>query len=128
MKNLRLIFVLFLIVNCTAEFAEDNNLAEATIVQPEEQTCIDDQPQVKLTNNGTDSFNFIIYGDDYAVLYDQTLLVSEDSGFIDLPNYNVIVVATNDIVYGQKIPLTLVDCDILELEVDATNVLVISGD
>jgi hypothetical protein len=128
MKNIRLIFVLLLIVNCTADLTEVEEAVEATVAQPEVQSCIDDLPKVRLTNNGTDSFDFIVYGHDYSVLHTQNVSVSADSGLIELSNNNVLVVATNSVVYGQKIPLSLSACDVIELEIDPTNTLIISND
>jgi hypothetical protein len=128
MKNLRLILVLLLMVNCTADLTEVEEAPETNTAQADAQSCVDDLPQIRLTNNGTDSFDFIVYGDDYSVLHTQNISVSANSGFIELSNNNVLVVVSNNVVYGQKIPLSLVACDVIELEIDASNILIISND
>ena len=128
MKNVRLILVLLLIVNCTADLTEVEEAPETNLAQADVQSCIDDLPKVRLTNNGTDSFDFIVYGDDYSVLHTQNISVTADSGFIELSNNNVLVVVSNNVVYGQKLPLSLVVCDIIELEIDPSNTLIISND
>jgi hypothetical protein len=114
-------------VSCTAEFAEENDALNAAILQPEVENCVDDHPQVRITNNGTDNFDFTVIGDDYAVFYEANVGITGDTGFIELTNNNVIIIASNDIVYGQKIPLSLVNCDIVDLEIDENNVLIISS-
>jgi hypothetical protein len=111
MKNVRLIFVLLLIVNCTADLSEIDETSETSSTLPQAQLCIDDLPRVMLTNNGTHSFDFIVYADDYSVLHTQNLSTTTDSGWVELSSNNVIIVVTNNTVYGQKIQLNLVPCD-----------------
>jgi len=124
MKNVKYIFVLLLIVNCTADLPEVEETLDVTISAPEQQqTCIDDLPKVRLTNNGTRSFDFIIYAEDYTELHTQNVSSATDSGWIELSDNEVIVVVTNNIDYGQKIPLSLVVCDNKELSIDANNIL-----
>ena len=131
MKNVRLIFVLLLIVNCTPDtpdVQETSETSEISISQPELQNCIDDLPKIRLTNNGTRNFEFIVYGQDYTQLHSQIISTATDSGWIDMSDDEVIVVVTNNIDYGQKIPLSLVACDAKELEIDINNILIISGE
>ncbi len=130
MKNVRLIFVLLLIVNCTTDLSEVDETLETISSQQqlEVQNCIDDLPKVKLTNNGTHSFDFIVYGQDYSELHTQNVSTTANSGWVELSNTDVIVVATNNVVYGQKIQLSLVACDTIELEIDTNNILIVSGD
>lgn len=127
MKNVRLIFVLLLIVNCTADLSEIDETSETSSTLPQAQLCIDDLPRVMLTNNGTHSFDFIVYADDYSVLHTQNLSTTTDSGWVELSSNNVIIVVTNNTVYGQKIQLNLVPCDNKELEIDTNNVLSVTG-
>ena len=127
MKNVRLIFVLLLIVNCTADLSEIDEALETSSTLPPAQLCIDDLPRVMLTNNGTHSFDFIVYADDYSVLHTQNLSTTTDSGWVELSSNNVIIVVTNNTVYGQKIQLNLVPCDNKELEIDTNNVLSVTG-
>jgi len=127
MKNVRLIFVLLLIVNCTADLSEIDETSETSSTLPPAQLCIDDLPRVMLTNNGTHSFDFIVYADDYSVLHTQNLSTTTDSGWVELSSNNVIIVVTNNTVYGQKIQLNLVPCDNKELEIDTNNVLSVTG-
>ena len=123
MKNVRLLIVLLLIVNCTTEPSEfDERSVDA--ISPETQSCIDDLPKVRLTNNGTRSFEFIVYGEDYSQLHTQNISSTTDSGWIELTDNNVIIVVTNNTDYGQKIPLSLIACDNKELEIDVNNILV----
>ena len=126
MKNVRLIFVLLLIVNCTTDLTDVQETSETNIPPQEVQMCIDDLPKVRLTNNGTRSFDFIIYGQDYSLLHSQNISATLDSGWIELSDSDVIVVATNNVDYGQKIPLNLVACDNKELEIDANNILILN--
>ena len=122
MKNVRLIFVLLLLVNCTTDLSEIDATSESPSPDQQVQNCIDDLPNIILTNNGTHSFDFIVYADDYSILHTQTILSTGDSGWIELSNNNVIVVVTNNIEYGQKIQLNLVPCDNKELEIDTSNI------
>ncbi|EDP71301.1 hypothetical protein FBALC1_02417 [Flavobacteriales bacterium ALC-1] len=125
MKNVRLIFVLLLIVNCTTDSSEVDAL-DTSHPQSESQNCVDDLPEIRLTNNGTRNFDLIVYGQDYSTLHTQNVSNATDSGWIQLSSNDIIVVATNDIDYGQKIPLNLSLCDNIELEIDTNNVLIIS--
>lgn len=133
MKNVRLIFVLLLLINCTTDLSEVNEASDTPSPQPQAeaqqdvQNCIDDLPKVRLTNNGTHSFDFIIYGADYSVLHTQNVASAGVSDWIELSNNDVVVVVTNNIVYGQKIQLNLVPCDNKELEVDTNNILSVTG-
>jgi hypothetical protein len=69
-------------VNCTADLTEVEEAPETNTAQADAQSCVDDLPQIRLTKNGTDSFDFIVYGDDYSVLHTQNISVSANSGFI----------------------------------------------
>ncbi|WP_299120187.1 hypothetical protein [uncultured Winogradskyella sp.] len=124
MKNVRYIFVLLLIVNCTTDLSEIEENSAITNPTAELQTCIDDLPKVRLTNNGTRSFDFIVYGQDYSILHTQNISSTTDSGWVELSDNDVIVVVTNNVDYGQKVPLSLVECDNKELEIDINNILV----
>jgi hypothetical protein len=125
MKNVRLMFLLLLMVNCTTDSPEIQERPDDLNYQV--LNCIDDLPQLKITNNGTDNFDFAIYGQDYSQLYSQALSTSENTGWLEVSNYEVIVVATNDVVYGQKLELTLVPCDAMEIEIDVNNGLILVG-
>ena len=118
MKHVRRLLVLLLFVNCTT----DSPNAE------EVQNCVNDAPKVRLTNNGTHSFEFIVYAEDYSLLHSGNVSATANSGWVELSQNDVLAVATNDIVYGQKIPLNLQLCDNLELEIDINNTLIISGE
>ena len=124
MKNVKLLLVLLLIVNCTTDATDVQDTSVVNNPQPEVQTCIDDLPKVRLTNNGTRSFDFIVYGDNYSQLHSQSVSSTTDSGWIELSDNNVIIVVTNSTDYGQKIPLNLVACDNKELEIDVNNILI----
>ena len=124
MKNVKYIFVLLLIVNCTADLPEVEETIDVTINAPEQQTCVDDLPKVRLTNNGTRSFDFIVYTQDFTPLYSQNISNTTDSGWIELSHNDVIVVVTNNVDYGQKILLNLAFCDNKELSIDASNILI----
>jgi len=124
MKNVKLIFVLLLFVNCTTDLPETE---ESLDLQPQEQNCIDDLPKVRLTNDGTHSFDFIIYDQDFNVLHESSISSTADSGWIELTSNDVIAVVTNDIVYGQKVQFSLVPCDNKELQINTGNTLIVTG-
>lgn len=128
MKHVKHLLVLLLLVNCTAEAPSNENITQVFVENTSVQTCIDDLPKVRLTNNGTHSFEFIVYAEDYTVLHTQIISTANDSGWIELSHNDVLAVASNDVAYGQKIPLSLELCDNLELEIDTNNVLLVSGD
>lgn len=125
MKNVKLILVLLLMVNCTTDSSEV--LETQNDLTPQTLSCVDDLPQVKITNNGTFSFDFAIYGQDYSELHTQTLATTAESDWLELSNNNVIIVASNDDVDGQKIQLNIVPCESIEVEVDENNTLIVSG-
>lgn len=126
MKNVKLIFVLLLMVNCTSDLPDVLETTDA--LNRQSITCLDDLPQVKITNNGTFSFDIIIYGQDYSELHTQNLSTTADSDWLDVSNNDIIIVASNNDVYGQKIQLSLVPCDTIEVEINADNVLIVSGE
>ncbi|WP_296380532.1 hypothetical protein [Winogradskyella sp.] len=127
MKNVRFIFVLLLFVNCTTDSAEVDETSETINLQPESQICVDDLPKVRLSNNSAEDFDFIVYtSSDFSMLHTQNISSTDNSGWLELSHNDVIVLATNSIVYGQKIQLNLQACDNVELEIDANNVLVAS--
>ena len=121
MKNVRLLLVLLLIVNCTTDLTDDNSISE--IPTPETQSCVDDLPQIRITNNGVHSFDFLIYDldDDYNTLYDQSISVTLDSDWIEITSSNIVIVASNEYDYGQKIELNLQNCDAIEVVIDAND-------
>ncbi|MDN3491198.1 hypothetical protein [Winogradskyella bathintestinalis] len=124
MKNVRLLFVLLLMVNCTTDspnFAENSEFSP-----PEMLTCVDDLPKVRLTNNGTNNFDFTIYALDYSQLHSQNVIATANSSYVELSSNEVVLVVSNSVNYGQKVQLSLSNCDIVELEVDADNLLVIN--
>ncbi|WP_405575388.1 hypothetical protein [Winogradskyella sp. Asnod2-B02-A] len=121
MKNVRLLLVLLLIVNCTTDLTDDNNISE--IPTPETLSCVDDLPQIRITNNGVHSFDFLIYDleDDYNTLYDQNISVSLDSDWIEMPSNSIVIIASNEYDYGQKIEVNLENCDAIEVVIDAND-------
>ena len=128
MKNVKRLLVLLLFVNCTTDSVIIEERPEVSVENLDAQTCVSDSPKVRLTNNGTDSFEFTVYAQDYTVLYTQIISSATDSGWIELSQNDVLIVAYNTVVYGQKIPLNLELCDNLELEIDTNNVLGVTGD
>jgi len=126
MKNVRLLFVLLLIVNCTTDLPDVEETSE--LLSPQTQSCVDELPKVRITNNGTANFDLIVYGLDYTQLYTQNVSTAANSGWLELSNHNVVVVASDGVNYGQKIELNLASCDNVELEMDVNNTFVISGD
>lgn len=128
MKHVRRLLVLLLFVNCTTEAPNAEEVVEVSATNEIMQNCVNDAPQVRLTNNGTHSFEFIVYAEDYSLLHSGNVSATTNSGWIELSHNDVLAVATNDIVYGQKIPLNLQLCDNLELEIDINNKLIITGE
>ena len=126
MKHVKRLLVLLLFVNCTTDTPISEETVEVPNANQDVQTCVSDSPKVRLTNNGSHSFEFIVYGQDYSLLHSQNISTASDSGWLELSMNDVIAVATNDIVYSQKIPLNLELCDNLDLEIDANNTFVIS--
>lgn len=126
MKHVIRLLVLLLLVNCTTDSTSTQETVEISTVNLDMQTCINDAPKIRLTNNGTHSFEFVIYSYDYNVLHFDNISVASNSGWVELSENDVIAVASNDIAYGQKIPLNLQMCDNLELEIDTNNILVMS--
>ncbi len=123
MKNVKFIFVLLLFINCTTDTAAVDESSEAFNSQPESQNCVDELPKVRLTNNSTQNFDFIVYGVDYSVLHTQSIAALSDSGWIEILDNDITVVATNDVVYGQKLHLSVLTCDVLEMEIDVNSIL-----
>lgn len=128
MKHVLRILVLLLLVNCTTDSTSTQEELDISAVNLNTQTCVNDSPKIRLTNNGTHSFEFIIYGEDYSLLHLDNISVAANSGWVQLSQNDVIAVASNDFVYGQKIPLNLQFCDNLELEIDINNTLIVSAD
>lgn len=129
MKNVKHLLVLLLFVNCTTDSSiTDDRLEVTNVTLNELQTCVSDSPKVKLTNNGSQNFEFMVYAQDYDLLNSQNVLITSNSGWIELSENNVIVVASNGFIDDQKIPLNLDLCDNVELEIDANNTLIVSGD
>ncbi|MFK7833335.1 MAG: hypothetical protein AB8B52_08665 [Winogradskyella sp.] len=123
MKNIRLLLLFLLVVNCTTEPADVNDISD--LVSPEAQMCVDDLPMVRITNNGTHSFDFIIYDldDNYTELFVSSISIADNSNWIELPTYNAVVVASNEFDYGQKVQLSLENCDTIEVVVDSADIL-----
>lgn len=128
MKHVRRLLVLLLFVNCTTDSPNTEEVLEVSATNQVVQNCVNDAPKVRLTNNGTHSFEFIVYAEDYSLLHSGNVSATANSGWVELSQNDVLAVATNDIVYGQKIPLNLQLCDNLELEIDINNTLIISGE
>ncbi|WP_412559923.1 hypothetical protein [Winogradskyella sp. MIT101101] len=128
MKHVRRLLVLLLFVNCTTDSPNAEEVLEVSATNQVVQNCVNDAPKVRLTNNGTHSFEFIVYAEDYSLLHSGNVSATANSGWVELSQNDVLAVATNDIVYGQKIPLNLQLCDNLELEIDINNTLIISGE
>jgi hypothetical protein len=128
MKHVKHLLVLLLLVNCTTDSPETDITQEVSNENNSIQSCVDELPKIRLTNNGTHSFDFLVYASDYTLLYTQNISAATNSGWIELTENDVIVVATNNVVYGQKIPLSLLLCDNLELEINPSNTLLIAID
>ena len=129
MKHVKHLLVLLLLVNCTTDTPLTENISEVSVENNSTFNCVDDLPKVRLTNNGTHSFDFIIYANDYiTVLHTQNVSTTTDSGWIELSHNDVLAVVSNNVVYGEKLPLNLELCDNIELEIDSNNVLLVSGD
>lgn len=127
MKHVKHLLVLLLFVNCTTDSPLVDETAEVSSSNLNVQNCVSDFPKVRLTNNGTDSFEFKVYAEDYSLLQFQNVSVGNDSGWLELSHNDVIAVAINTIVNDQKLPLNLELCDNLDLEIDSNNTLVIAS-
>jgi len=126
MKNVILIFVFLLMVNCTTD--------SSSVLEPQNQlsveayNCVDDLPQVKVTNNGTFDFDLIIYSqEDLSEIYEENLSISNQSEWIELPNNDILIVVNNVDYGGHKIELTTFPCESVEVEIDINNVLSVLG-
>ncbi|SDG94881.1 alpha-crystallin domain-containing protein [Winogradskyella thalassocola] len=126
MKNVKLIFVLLLMVNCTTDSSEV--LETQDDFGPQMLSCVDDLPQVKITNNGTLTFDIAVYGQDYSELHAENLDTTAESDWLELSSNDIFIVASNDDVDGQKIQLNIFPCESVEVEVDENNILLISGE
>jgi len=126
MKNVKLLLVLLLIVNCTTNLPNEVN-ETSEILAPEAQNCVDDLPQVRITNNGVHGYNFLIYDidDNYTTLYSGSIPLGSDSDWIELSSDNVVVIASNEFDYGQKAQLSLENCDTIEVEIDTNDTLTV---
>lgn len=124
MKNVRLLLVLLLIVNCTTDLSDNSEISAS--INPQTQNCVDDLPTIRITNNGVHSFDFVIYDfdDNYNLLHTQSVTIAANSNWIELSSTSVIIVASNAFDYGQKIHLDLVPCDTIELVIDATDTFI----
>ncbi|WP_458628724.1 hypothetical protein [Winogradskyella sp. PC D3.3] len=126
MKNFTLFFVLLLMLNCTTDTSDvQDPFAD---LSPQTLNCVDDLPQVRITNNGTMSYDIVIYGQDYSELYTQSLSTTNDTDWQALSNNDIIVVASNVNSNGQKMQLNLLPCDAIEIEIDTNNALMISDE
>jgi len=126
MKNVILIFVFLLMVNCTTD--------SSSVLEPQNQlsveayNCVGDLPQVKVTNNGTFDFDLIIYSqEDLNEIYEENLSISNQSEWIELPNNDILIVVNNVDYGGHKIELTTFPCESVEVEIDINNVLSVLG-
>ncbi|MBU2927744.1 YbjP/YqhG family protein [Winogradskyella psychrotolerans] len=125
MKNVRLILVLLLMVNCTTDSSDVLEIQDD--LSPQTLNCVDDLPQVKITNQSALDFDLIIYGQDYSQLHTQSLSAAGATDWLELTNGDIIVVATNTDIYGQKIQLSILPCESIEIEIDEFNNLIIIG-
>lgn len=96
MKNARFIFVLLLLINYTTDRPQADEKLEITPAQQDSQNCIDDVPRINLTNIGTHSYNLMIYNENYVVLHTQDVSTNTESGWIELSDDDILVVATNN--------------------------------
>ena len=126
MKKITLILVLLLIVNCTTDSPDSQ--FEPSELRQQVLSCVDDDPQIKITNNGTIIFDVAVYGEDYSEVYSESLTTGSNTDWFDSSINEVIVVASNDNFYGRKIKLSLLPCDIIVVELDANNNLIVSGE
>ena len=126
MKKITLILVLLLIVNCTTDSPDSQD--ELSTFRQQVLSCVDDDPQIKITNNGTIIFDVAVYGEDYSEVYSESLSIGSNTDWFDSSNTEIIIVASNNNFYGRKIQLSLLPCDIIEVEIDANNNLIISGE
>ncbi|RKE95443.1 hypothetical protein [Ichthyenterobacterium magnum] len=132
LKTIAMAMVIFSCYNCSVE-PTDNQLennqtaTELSVSSDSDNLCAGDLPKIKLTNNGTYVFDVSILGFDSVLLASQGgILVNNHTGWIELSVLDVVVVANNPTIYGQKIELNLELCDNLELEIDSNNELIIS--
>jgi len=126
MKNFTLFFVLLLMLNCTTDTSDVQD--PFVDLSPQTLNCVDDLPQVRITNNGTMSYDIVIYGQDYSELYTQSLSSTNDTDWQELSNNDIIIVVSESNSNGQKIQLSLMPCDDIEVEIDANDTLMISGE
>lgn len=124
MKNVTLLLVLLLAVNCTADIPNVTETSE--LLNQETENCVDDLPKVRITNNGSHNFDIVIYGTDYSQLHSQFIPTTDDSGWVEMTNNNVVIVASNSFDYGQKVQLSLQACDNIEVEIDANDTLIVN--
>ena len=87
-------------------------------------TCTGQDPEVRITNNGTVAISLDVLNDDDDVVgFVHNLLPGETSIWISFPPGDTLFSVTNDVVQDVKVVHSMNTCMIYDMEIDSNNEL-----
>ena len=113
---------------CSVEPIDTQDTAANDLVITQEiadtNTCTGQDPEVRITNNGTVAISLDVLNDDDDVVgFVHNLLPGETSIWISFPPGDTLFSVTNDVVQDVKVVHSMNTCMIYDMEIDSNNEL-----
>lgn len=128
LKTIALAICISTCFSCSVEPIDSSN-PELNISEEFQETadvnvCTSNDPEVRITNNGTVAINLhVINGTDATVASVTNLLPGEVSSWLSFETGEMLFSVTNDVVQDIKVTYTMDTCMIFDMEVDSNNEL-----
>ncbi|MEM5566129.1 hypothetical protein WNY78_13500 [Psychroserpens sp. AS72] len=120
--------VMSTLFNCSNESIENEQLEESLLVTPNAQTdCLNQDPQARITNNGTISITLQIVSTDGTVLHTvENIAPGNASGFLTFaPDDIIFNISKNTTgIQDDKVVYTMDQCMSYDMSIGADNYLV----
>jgi len=114
--------------NCTVDPVEYNDaellLTEENITAEVNDPCDGDNPEARITNNGTVPIDLDILNENNEVVgFVHNLLPGNTSIWLTFPPGDLLFSVSNDFVQDEKVVYSMSTCMIFDMEVDIDNLL-----
>ncbi|NNK72665.1 MAG: hypothetical protein HKO94_05690 [Flavobacteriaceae bacterium] len=118
----------FTSLSCSTEPVDDFELQLLSQDEPPSyeanDICVDNDPEVRITNNGNVAIHLDVYDSDENLLgFVHNLQPGDTSEWVNFPVGTIMFSVTKDLIADEKIQFEMSKCMIFEMEIDIDNLL-----
>ena len=128
LKTIAFAILLTTLYNCTSEplddFDQEQILIENVQQPADVANCSGDNPEARITNNGSVSVDLDIFNEDGDIVgFVHNLAPGNTSNWISFPPGDILFAVSNDTYEDEKVVYTMTTCMIFDMEFESDNSL-----